>query len=323
MFKTFCKFPLLLLAVYAFAENAGPPVTGYIAESSGVTLRALLGVPGGLYLSEPLPLPEATTRVRVAPGNDVAWLEQGGASPTLLMLKRGSVDRIVPVPGALPTVDWVVFSPSAKSAVVYSATTSRLQVVTGLPDAPRILRDLDAGLLPERPLTAAISDDGATLVTASGAAVYLVASDGSSKTVLAAQDIHSVIMIPNSSDVLAADSATGAIQLLQHLDSAPVTRTVAYDRAGIENISTTWDGSTALTLRPDAKALDTVDIASGTVNSIALDTIPELLMPMSNRDVFLTSSQAGEPGCVFYRGQDGHVLLFPAARGQGRPEVSR
>jgi hypothetical protein len=192
-----------------------------------------------------------------------------------------------------------------------------LQLLLGLPEAPRIASDLDATVLPEEPLTAAVSDDGGTLVIASGDAVYLVAASAAAKLVLAGQKILALTMIPNGTDVVAADSATGSIYLLQQLGSSPISRVVAYGLAGVGGLSTTRDGRAVLAAQPDAKTLSTIDLASGTVSSIPLDSTPESLLPLSNLDVFLTSSRPGEAARVFFRGEGlGHVLAIPAPRTQ-------
>src|SRR5690349_2902867 len=44
------------------------PVIGYAAQSSPPELRAIVGVPGAAVFSEPLPLPDNVTRIRLAPG---------------------------------------------------------------------------------------------------------------------------------------------------------------------------------------------------------------------------------------------------------------
>src|SRR5690242_10787041 len=125
--------PFLLPALAAAASSFATPITGYVAESSGSVLRSVLGLPGALSFSDPLPLPEGTTRVRVPSSADFAWVERADQAPAVLLLKAGAADRLTPVDGALGTADWMAFSSRGASAVAYSASAGRLQLITGLP----------------------------------------------------------------------------------------------------------------------------------------------------------------------------------------------
>jgi hypothetical protein len=304
----------LLLPVLASAATFSTPVTGYVAES-GPALRAVLGVPGALKFSDPLSLPDGTTKIRLPPAADYAWLERGAASPAVLLLKSGSADAVLVVDAALGSADWAAFSPRGTSAVLYSASAGRLQIIGGLPTAPKVSRDLDASTLPGQPLTAAVTDDGSTLVISTGDAIYVVGPGGPATSVLSGQKIQAVAALPNSSDVVAADSADGTIYLLQNLSSAPVARILASQVAGADYLSTTSDGAIVLAAQPGASSLSMIDVATGAVQSFLLYEAPNGLVPLSNRDVFLTSSRAGDAAWIFYRaGTSGHPLFIPAAQ---------
>lgn len=306
----------LLLPGLALADaSLSAPVTGYVADSSAPALRAVLGVPGSLLFSDPLALPDGTTGVRVAPGRDFAWAERGTAPPAVLFLNGVSVARFSPVEGALPAADWVAFSPGAASMVLFSASAGRLQVVSGLPDAPAVAWDLDAGSLPDQPLAAAVSDDGSTLLTASESAVYLLNPGAAAQLLLSGQKIHSLAMMPNGTDVVAADSAAGSVFLLPNVLSAPAARALASNLNGVEYISAAWDGSMVLLAQPGAQAVSILDPVSGAFQSFPVDVAPASLQPMRNPDVFLISSQPGEPGWIFVRtGSAGTSLFIPPAQ---------
>jgi hypothetical protein len=72
----------------------------------------------------------------------------------------------------MPSADWIAFSPGAGSALLFSAAVSRLQVLSGLPDAPQVALDLDTATLPEQPTLGAVSDDGNLVLVASATTVY-------------------------------------------------------------------------------------------------------------------------------------------------------
>jgi hypothetical protein len=306
-------FLSLLPALTWAATGLTAPVTGYVADSATPELRAIFGLPGALRYSDPLPLPRGTTRVRVAPGRDFAWVERGDAAPAVLFLSSGSVDRVAPVEGALAAAGWVAFSPGATAVVLYSSSTGRLQVLTGLPDAPRVSLDLDASTLPEQPAAAAVSDDGNILLAASRSAVYLIPPGGAAQIALSGEKIHSLAMMPDGKGAVAAEGATGSVYLLQGLTSALVARTLVSGLEGIGKVQPAWDGATVFVAQPRARTVSIVDVVTGATQSFAVDVPPVALDPLGIRDAFLISSRPGETGWIFLRnGSDARAVFVPA-----------
>ncbi|MBZ5620375.1 MAG: hypothetical protein LAQ69_16870 [Acidobacteriia bacterium] len=312
----------LLVAVPALAsaaESISGPVAGYVVDSSPAQLRAILGVPGAFGFSDPLSLPAGITRVRLAPGQDFALVECGTGAPGILFLKDGAVDRLAPIDGALTSADWVAFSPSAGSAILFSASANRLQVLSGLPDAPRVTIDLDAAMLPEQPRLGAVSDDGSLLLVASEVAVYRVPREGAAQVVLSAGAILSLAVLRNGTDVAVADPTTGSVQLVRNAASAPVARVLASGLDGIGEIFPAWDGQSLFVALPGAGAVASIDLVSGEVESLSSSVTPVGLIPLRNHDTFLISAKPRQPGWVFYRdGAAGRVVFIPAAESAAR-----
>lgn len=303
----------VLPAVAWAATGLAAPVTGYVADPSAPELRIILGLPGALHYSRPLPLPRGTTRVRVAPGRDFAWVERGDAAPAVLCLSGGSVDSLAPVEGALAASDWVAFSPGATAVVLYSSSSGRLQVLTGLPGAPQVSLDLDASVLPEQPAEAAVSDDGNVLLAASRGAVYLIPPGGAAQIVLSGE-IHSLAMMPDGKGAVAAEGATGSVYLLQNLTSAPLARALVSGLVGIGQVRPAWDGGTVFVAQPGARTVSIVDVATGATQSFGVDVPPVSLDPLGIRDAFLISSRPGETGWIFLRnGSEARAVIVPAA----------
>jgi len=302
--------PGLLPAAVSFSG----PVAGYVADPSGPGLRVISGVPGSYLFSDPLPVPDGVTRVHLAPGKDFALIETGAASPAILFLSGGAVDHVTALSGAMPAADWVAFSGSATSAVLFSSSAQRLQLLTGLPAAPQVALDLDASTLPEQPLTAAVSDDGRLLVMASGNSVYRLSPGGAPQLLLSAGRIVSVAVLLNGAGVAVSDTSTASIHVLRNLDSTPQIQVLASGLQGIGKLYPASDGAALFVARPGVKAVSSVDLASG-----ALQTFPSAaaladLVPLRNRDTFLISARPGQPGSIFLRdGSAGRVVFIPAA----------
>jgi hypothetical protein len=314
---TLCRFCVLAVAAGMLpgASTITGPVAGYAVESSGPELRAIYGVPGSYRFSDPLPLPDGVTRIHMAPGQDFALVERGNAGLGILFLSGGTVDRVAAVDGALAAVDWVAFSPAAGSAVLFSLSANRMQVLSGLPDTPRVTMDLDASTLPELPLTGAVSDDGQMLLVASGQALYLVPPDGAAQLLLSAGEIVSVVMLRNGTDAAVSERSTGSVHILQGIGSAPVDRLLASGLAGIGKLYPASNGKAIFAARPGAKAMSLIDLVSGDIQSFDLDVAPVMLYPLRNRDTFLISARPHQPGWIFFRdGDAGHVVFIPGAK---------
>ncbi len=323
---TQCASLLLVVAagLAPAADSLSGPVAGYVAGSPKAELRAILGVPGSFLLSDPLALPNGVTRIRIAPGQGFALIERLRGGPAALVLDGGAVDHVTPIEGALSGADWVVFSFGAQAAVLCSSSTSRLQVITGLPDAPQVAADLDTSTWPEPPATAAVSDDGGLVLAASSQSVYLVSPGAAPQLLLSGGRIRSLALLRNGSDAVVADSGTGSVQLLTGVASlagggqAPAPRVLASGLDGLEQIFPSADGKTLFAARPGSGVVSWIDLVTGAVQSPELaagnDTVaPVELTAMRNRDTFLISARPRQPAWIFYRdGDAGRVAFVPA-----------
>jgi hypothetical protein len=299
----------------AFADGSiSGPVAGYVTDSSRAQLRTIFGVPGAFTFGNPLALPEGVAQVRLAPGQDFALVERANASPALLFLKAGVVDHLAAIDGAMASADWVAFSPGAGSALLFSAASNRLQVLSGLPDAPQVSLDWDAAALSAQPLLGGVSDDGSLVLVASGTSVYRIARDGSSQVVFSAGGIQSLTVLRNGVDAAVADPTTGSVNLVRNAASTPAVRVLASGLDGIGAIFPASDGLSLFVAQPGAATVSSIDLASGGIRSFPASVAPVGLIPLRNRDTFLISAEANHPGWVFYRdGLDARSVFIPAA----------
>ncbi|HEV3198422.1 MAG TPA: hypothetical protein VGZ73_10950 [Bryobacteraceae bacterium] len=290
------------------------PVAGYVVESSGPGMRAILGVPGSFRFSDALPLPEGVTRIHLAPRQDFALVERADSRLAVLHLSGGAVDPVVAIDGAMAAADWVAFSPSGTSAILLSSSAGRLQLISGLPDTPRVAMELDSATLPERPRTAAVSDDGQTLLIASGRAVYLVRRDGAAQLLMQGREIVSVAVFRNGTDAAVSDRGAGSVHLLRNVSSAPVEQVLAAGLKGLGRLYPSWGGETIFVARPGARAVSSIDVASGEITSCDSAAGAVTLDPLRNRDTFLISARPHHPGWIYYcDGGLGRVVFVPAA----------
>ena len=300
---------LLAASLFSGATTIGGPVAGYVAQSSGNVLRPIIGVPGSYRFGNPIALPEGILHIHVAPGQDYALAESTDGGLAVLRLSGTRLDSAMPFPGVSIAADWVVFSPGAASAVLVSASARRLLVVSGLPAAPHIVREIDTTSLPETPRTAAISDDARVLLIASRQRLYLLSPSGNAELLASAREIAALALCPNGADAAVWDTA-GSIHLWQNLTSSPHDRLLLTGFKGIGKLYPSWDGSALFAILQGSRAVHSIDIASGEISEIDAGEAPTVLDPLRNRDTFLISAKPRQPGWIFYQdGTAAHVVF--------------
>jgi sugar lactone lactonase YvrE len=289
------------------------PLLGYAAQQSPPELRAILGVPGAAVFSDPLSLPRRTMRLRLAPGQQYAIIERAQEDPAVLLLNGTETGGIAVIPGAVRALDSVSFSPSGRSAVLISQGLGRLQVITGLPQAPQLAKDIDLRLLPELPDNAAVSDDGGSVLFSSAGAVYLVLPDGSATIVLSVTPTASIAFLPASTTAAIGDPGTGSLYLFQRLAGGTVASLLASGLPGLGQVAASGDGKMLYVTDTQSQRIWSVNVASGAVGQFDLQVSASKLDRLRNADTFLISSEPGLPGWIFFRqGEDARTVFVPA-----------
>ena len=301
------NYLLLFAPLSVFATSLGGPLAGYATFANGSELRAILGTPGSYQFSAPLPLPDGATRLHPAPGRDFALVERAQASdeqqtpPGVAIYDGGALQSFAPMPGAIASPDWVVFSNEGGTAVLFSAQANRLQVWSGLPGSPQLALDASAGSLPDRPITAAVSEDGAILLAASQTAVYLVSTTEAPRLLLSAAKIASLVVLRNGRDAVVADHSAGVIHLLHNVASGADAGVLASGLDAVGSIYPSSDGTELYAALPRQKSIAAIDLGSGAVNIFDSGGSPLKLNRLRNRDTFLISAKPQQPGWVFFR----------------------
>src|SRR5262249_49331641 len=195
----------------------------------------------------------------------------------------GAITGFVSMAGAIASPDWVIFSNEGGAVVLFSARANRLQVWRGLPGSPELALDRAGDGLPEGPVTAAVSEDGGTVLAASRNAVYLVSASDTPRLLMSGTLIASVAMLRNGQDGVAADSGSGAIQLLRGVSSGADVHVAA---SGFEDIGAVYpssDGALLYAALPTVKSVAAIDLGSGTVTRIDSGAAASQLNRLRNR----------------------------------------
>ncbi len=287
-------------------ELAGPSV-GFIA-SGAMELRAIVGVPGAAVLGEPIPLPEATARMFLAPGQQYALIERGGELAVWML--RDAHSGILPAaPGG---ADLVVFSPRGTSAALYYGGEERLLIMTGLPSAPRAEREVRIGGL----RAAAVSDDGAEVLAASDTGVVFERGGAAPVPLLdTAGGGVALAFLPRRAGAVAYDSRTAEVWWIETGGSGSVRRLAALDPAdGPAFVRASADGTEVLVAARGARQLWSIDVTTGAVRLHELPAAVLSLAALKLPDTFLLAAEPGKPAWVFVRqGAEARTVFVPAA----------
>lgn len=221
-----------------------PPLLGYVRLAPG-EIRPITGFVGANVVQYPVP---AGMAAFPAPSQEYA-LVRSGEPPAVgvARLDASGFGPVEPIPGALVPLDRAIFSSSGRSAILHAISERRLQVIAGLPDQPRMERDLDLSAFPGTFITAAVTDDARIVLAAfsSGETARLeeIRTGTASRTLLELPSISAVRYLPGSSVVLIADALSSRIVSLGEDSSEPVVLAGAGEGvSGPADIETSSDG---------------------------------------------------------------------------------
>src|SRR5208283_5314679 len=179
-------------AVEAEPASFASPILGYflskgqLVDIEGINGAAHTRAVSGTRIGDRLIMP---------PGQYYQWVERAGQVYVTPMLNGNAR----PIPGAWSGADLVGFNSDGSAAILYK-NTGRLQVITGLPEAPSIAREL-AGPAGATALT--LSDDTNTLLLASVQGVFAASASNPWQLVLAGP-VNAMAFIPGGWDALIA-----------------------------------------------------------------------------------------------------------------------
>ena len=171
------------------------PMLGYYYDAVAQRINPVQGIPGAALIVAPYSLPQDSAVVAISSERDYALLAGAENAPTVLDLRSRAT---ISIPGTLTATSRIVVSPGGAAAALYHASVDLIEIVTGLPAAPTVVRTIHLAALPGRPAVLAVSDDGQSLA--------VVLEDG--QTLLATDDGFIALPVPGPTAVLAFSPGT-------------------------------------------------------------------------------------------------------------------
>lgn len=297
------------------------PSLGFVSGAMPSQLRPILGIPGAARLGAPILLPSTVTQLYLAPGHYYALASRGTADPvaiTVLRMPAGMQSNpvLVALPGAVAEPELVAFSPSGRSAVLYSQTANRVQAFTGLPNSPLLLADITNVTLPNAPSKLAISDDAQAVLVADGTGtVYALHGTAAPAAVYHSSQVGALVFFSNSHEAIVGDPALGTTAVVETSTSASGVRILLPPSSGgcqPQAAASTADGNTVLLACPAQHVITSVDRASGVTNTYKINGSPSAFDATGAKDTFLLSPADNGTYWLFTWRPDGPVIAFIA-----------
>jgi DNA-binding beta-propeller fold protein YncE len=256
------------LAAYGQQRQVSGPVAGYVFD--GAALRPITGVMGGATLGDALGLGLAASAAVVSPQLDSAIATAKDGSLHLFQLSGLSATEVAwnSVPSRAQRV---VYSPSGTAAAIYAA--GRVQVVSGLPNAPVAAFTVELGSAPGKPArqpasaapeAMALSDDAAWLLVAGDGRLRLLGASGSSSVLLEPEARTVAVAFAPSGHAAAVLSGAGPwLDVYPDVAAAPADRIAAPGLAEPAGLAFSADGKLVLAAARDGRSVTIFDLADG------------------------------------------------------------
>lgn len=301
-------FPALLCA-----QSVALVRSGITFDSDSKTFRPVLGVPGAAVLGEALEVRGELRNVSPCSQQQFTLAAVGrGGVVTLLHLDTLKSSEISPALTGSPTA--LALSAGCSAAVVYSAPTNRLQIVTGLPSKPVVAADLIVDL-PEAVSSLAVSDDGQHVVAAvPGKAVYLVPAAGRPVALLPIQQ-DAVVAMRGNQDAIVGDRSANTVTLIANIAGSPAVTALAGSSEGVDNPGAVWfDSRTAAVLVANAGSgkINLIPLSGGSATVVDCHCRLSGLSPLTDRTYQLQSAEAGQPLRILDLGTSSPRVVFVA-----------
>lgn len=313
--KRWVAVAMLLAPALVMAATIQGPQLGFVFDAAHKEVLPILGIPGAAVLGAPLELGAELRSVVISPLQDYVMAVEGEHNQVVVFAVGHTPVTSVAVHGADLNPDQMVLSPSGTAAALYYKDRDRIEVVGGLPVAPKVATELylSAG---QSPSTIAVSDDGRIVLTAVGGTVFSLTA-GSEVPVLRELGNVSAMTIPATGTALVADSGRNQVYRIRGIGGSIETDAIAGPQDGINGpvaIAVSRDNSRAFVANSKGKTLATIQLtAQPTVTEAACGFTPTGLARLAGDEVFRLTEISNLPMWVVTAGgQEPRFLFVPA-----------
>ncbi len=310
---------LLTAAMWVAAENrVQGPVLGYVFDETAHRVRPILGIAGTSATGSVLDWGVDLAQVAASPMQNYLLGLKAGTGEALVLVPGDAVNPVRTIAEVAPGADRILISPRGAAAAFYYTAANKVQVLTGLPDAPAAAGVIDLSVFQATLGAAAVSDDGSLLAVIQDG-LYSFGPDGSVDRLTDAAGVVAAAFLPSSSDAIVA-SAGGVTLIRDVLGSA--VETVLFQPAGSDfrpvGAAASQDGQRAFVADAAGGGVLVFGLSAGTAAFTACNCTPSGLDVLDGVAVFRLTDPATGPVTLLDAGGDQpRVLAVPPAADQG------
>ncbi len=312
-----CRLLSVVCLSMAAAAQSGPatavhgPWLGVLADRETGIVRPLRGLPGAATVGEAFPLSASSERAWAAPRAGFAVAVTGRDHSLVIVTATGT--RVV---RNIEPFERAEFSPSGSHAVLYRGS-GLLDVLSGLPDAPRRAAEVDLALLPGALTALAVSEDGTVLAACAPgdgtALVFAAARNRQLHPVFSGRQVDALAFVGASRDALIADAGANVIFRLHDALSGAAAVAIAGTAEGVAGpaaIAAASDGRRAVVANRASGKLLLLDLTGGAprqltspfratgIEPLAGNALFRLTAPRTSK-IWVLDADAPEPRLFF------------------------
>jgi len=313
-------FAVALLMAPAAARPATDsiegPRLGFVFDHAAKSVRPILGIPGAATLGQALESGLDLRKIAISPMQDYVLATEGDHNQVVVLATNHTPMAAVAVQGADRGPDQLSISAGGTAAALYYKGGNHVQVISGLPAAPKISARLylSSG---QAPSALAISDDGQTLLAGVGDSVYWVSPSGEVPVLKGLHKIVSIALASNHT-ALVADGVANQIHRVQNVTTAVEPDIVAGSKEGIASpvaVAMSHDGKRAFVANGKSGTIAIVDLNAKTeAGLLSCQCKPTGLDRLAGTDVFrLTEPSSGPMWVLEAAAHQSRIVFVPPA----------
>ena len=280
---------LLLCPALALAQTGtwSSPRLGYFYDPDVKAIRILSGVPGAAGAEETLAYASKLESAWISPARSYALATVHDTGELqLVTFTRGGTEGSALDQAIQPTL--VAFSPSGSAAVLWNQDMAKLQVWSGLPNAPALARQTAAHAI----TAAAVTDDGSLLAVVDEAEAAISSRDKDLQHLPLATAVQ---FLRDSTSLLVAFASTNQVSLIRNPGPQAEVGALAGTSEGISGpIALALAGSSRQVAVANAvgRSVTVIDLDTRANTTLACDCSPRQIAPLAGGSVFRVSGDA-------------------------------
>jgi hypothetical protein len=278
------------------------PILGFVFDRAGRQIRPLSGTPGAAVVSGGVSLGIEPDNALVSSAGAFALLSVPD-SETLHFVRWLDGDSVVSqIPGTLKRFDIGALSHSAKSAILYSADCRCVQILTDLPQSPRVERTLTLAQ-DETVQSLSVTEDAAVFAVGQGTGeetqsgnrlrVY-VAGEDEPRTVLSVS-ASALAFSPDGQSLAITDITRRSLSIVSDVRGAAELTEVVAERDGLAKpIALAFAPASRIVVADPDTGIQMVDTGTKRITGVECSCRPSMLERTASADIFrVTDVQSG------------------------------